>query len=117
MSYLQNFKSKDDFYSFVSSRIKNLRETLNCIQDYVSEKIDMLICNYAKIEHNKSKCPLYALIGLCDLFNMTIDEFSFVNNKNQTKLQSTISKMSNEQISTVINALNDIAEYYKINKK
>ncbi len=117
MSYLQNFKSKDDFYSFVSYRVKNLRETLNYTQDYVSEKVDMSICNYGKIENNKSKCPLYALFGICDLFNMTIDEFFFVNSKNQTKLQSTISKMSSEQISTVINALNDIAEYYKINKK
>lgn len=118
MKYLEQFSDKSEFYYFVANRIKMLRESLNFTQDYVSEKIDMSICNYSKIERNLSKCPLYSLVSICDLFDITLDEF-FYNNDSvcKNKLLSSISKMSTEELNTAIKTLENILEYYKINKK
>ncbi len=49
MYYLSKFKSREDFYKFVSNRLRNIRTINGYTQDYISEAVNMTVGNYSKL--------------------------------------------------------------------
>ena len=114
MKYLKNFNDKNDFYRFVSYRIKQIRESYKYSQEFTSEKINMSLGNLSKLERSISKCSLHTLFAFCDLFNITIEEFFHLDEKKYlNKIDENISKMTNENIKSVISTLETLTDYYK----
>ena len=118
MYYLSKFKSREDFYKFVSNRLRNIRTINGYTQDYISEAVNMTVGNYSKLERATSKCSLYTLLKFLDVLNIKLEDFFELNENEFTSLiQKHANSVSPSFVTELEKSFEAVLQTYKINTK
>ncbi len=118
MYYLSKFKNREDFYKFVSKRIKQMRLLMGYTQDYISESVNMTVGNYSKLERSTSKCSLYTLFKFLDTLNIKLEDFFELNEQEYTSLiQKHATNVSQSFVTELEKSFEAVLQTYKINSK
>lgn len=80
MNYLEKFNDEKQLISYISKRLKSLRESRKLTQNEMSNLMNMEEEYYGRVERGKYKPTIFFLISFCSKLSISLDDFFNIDN-------------------------------------
>ena len=75
MNYIEKFKDEESLSSFITSRLRELREANKFTQAQVSYFMNISEQSYSRTERGRYKASIFFIMSFCSVFNISLTDF------------------------------------------